>query len=103
MLHTRNRRDTKTGEAYSRIRSRQRIARPHDISILQLEFHRPRCLRHPSVAVMRGTLGLDRPQAADLQPQTVNQRTVIGVAPPVMVVTLPVPFIRFFNAKKLVA
>ena len=59
--------------------------------------------RHFWVSVMRGTLGLDRPQAADLQPQTVNQRTVIGVAPPVMVVTLPVPFIRFFNAKKLVA
>jgi hypothetical protein len=55
------------------------------------------------VAVMRGTLGLDRPQAADLQPQTVNQRAIIGVAAPVIVVTLPVPFIRFFNAKKLVA
>jgi hypothetical protein len=44
-----------------------------------------------------GTLGLDRPQAADLQPQTVNQRAVIGVAPPVIAVTLPVPFINPFN------
>jgi hypothetical protein len=50
------------------------------------------------IAVMRGTLDLDRSQAVDPQSQTANQRvTVIGVAPPVRVVTLPVPFIIFFN------
>ena len=48
--------------------------------------------------VVRSTLGLGRLQTADLQPQTVNQCAAIGAAPPVMVVTLPVPFINPFKA-----
>jgi hypothetical protein len=51
------------------------------------------------IAVMRGTLDLDRSQAVDPRSRTANQRAaVIGVAPPVIVVTVPVPLIIAFKA-----
>jgi hypothetical protein len=47
--------------------------------------------------VIRGTLDLDRPQAADLQPQTANQRVVVIGVGVVIVVMVPVPRIAAFK------